>query len=152
MIYYFDSSGLVKRYVQEIGSGWVRKIADSRQNLICIAEIAKVEVASAFARQSRSGAISPNDADTALEDFLQDWETEYRTLRVNTELVDKATLLVRQHTLRAYDAVHLAAALATDEACRAEELPPVILVSADVALNAAARAERLRVEDPNHHP
>ena len=46
-----------------------------------------------------------------------------------------------------YDAVQLAATLEV----RAK-IPSLILVSADAALNTAAAAEGLQVEDPNTHP
>ena len=55
------------------------------------------------------------------------------------------------HNLRAYDAVHLAAALDTQRVISQVESTELILVSADVELNAAATAEGFRVEDPNNH-
>jgi len=54
--------------------------------------------------------------------------------------------------LRAYDAVQLAAALEVKRIYQTGGLGPVILVSADQELNAAAVAEGLLVDDPNSHP
>ena len=54
--------------------------------------------------------------------------------------------------LRAYDAVQLAAALELNGRWVAAGMGGIILVSADQALNDAALAEGMAVEDPNTHP
>ena len=54
--FYLDASALVKRYVTEIGSGWVAALcADADTNTLGIANIGIVEVTAAFAakRQMR---------------------------------------------------------------------------------------------------
>jgi len=53
--YYFDSSGIAKRYATEIGSGWVRSIVAEAENTVIIAEIGTIEVATAFAKMQRGG-------------------------------------------------------------------------------------------------
>ena len=59
----------------------------------------------------------------------------------------------RNHSLRAYDAVQLASAIAVNTALLTTQNNAVdfTLVSADHALNDAARQEKLQVEDPNFH-
>ena len=50
-VYYFDSSGLVKRYRSEIGSAWVMGLtAPASQHAIYVARITGVEVVSAITR------------------------------------------------------------------------------------------------------
>jgi hypothetical protein len=45
--YQCDSSGLVKRYVDEVGSDWVRTIVDpASANIVSIADITRAEVTS----------------------------------------------------------------------------------------------------------
>jgi hypothetical protein len=57
-------SGLVKRYVDEVGYDWVRAIIDPAQsNMIGITDITQVEVASALARRSREGVITVDNRD-----------------------------------------------------------------------------------------
>jgi len=59
--YQCDSSGLVKRYVDEVGSDWVRIIVDpASANIVSIADITRAEVTSAFARRAREGVITLN--------------------------------------------------------------------------------------------
>jgi predicted nucleic acid-binding protein len=45
--YFFDSSALVKAYIDEAGTNWVRTILDDPQHRISISALAEVEVTSA---------------------------------------------------------------------------------------------------------
>jgi len=61
-MYYFDASALVKYYVPEPGSAWVRQLLDTREptraqalHLIIVAEITRVEVAAGLAVVERIG-------------------------------------------------------------------------------------------------
>jgi len=60
--------------------------------------------------------------------------------------------LAAQHALRGSDAVQLAAAQRLNRHRLGRRLSPIILISADADLNAAALVEGLRVDDPNSHP
>ena len=60
--------------------------------------------------------------------------------------------LANTHRLRAYDAVQWAAALDVYRDWSANRFGAFVFVSADRALNTAATAEGLTVEDPNGHP
>jgi PIN domain nuclease of toxin-antitoxin system len=42
--YFFDSSALVKAYLAETGTGWVRAILDDPNHRISISALAEVEV------------------------------------------------------------------------------------------------------------
>jgi hypothetical protein len=61
-------------------------------------------------------------------------------------------LAARKHRLRAYDAVQLAVALDVHRLQQTAGLGTVTLISADQALNDAATAEGMTVDDPNRHP
>ena len=54
--------------------------------------------------------------------------------------------------LRGYDAVQLAAGREINALCIATRLPPMIFISADNELNAAAASEGLLIEYPNDYP
>jgi uncharacterized protein len=60
-------------------------------------------------------------------------------------------LMARKHGLRAYDAVQLAAMMEVHRFYQTAGFSPVIVLSADLELNAAATAEGLAVDDPNTH-
>jgi uncharacterized protein len=76
----------------------------------------------------------------------------YVVLEITPALMAAPMLLARSHGLRAYDAVQLSAALDIQRDHRQAGLAPITLVSADQALNDAATAEGLAVEDPRAHP
>lgn len=150
--YYFDTSGLVKRYVAEIGTAWVTGIMDpAAGNLLHVARLTGVEVVSAIARRAHSGSLSAAHAASALTHFRADFKTRFQIVGITAALVKQAMSLAETHLLRGYDGVQLAAALQVHRRCLALGLS-LTLVSADTDLNAAAVAEGLLVEDPNSHP
>ncbi len=101
----------------------------------------------ALARRRRLGSLSPAEATRALIAFGQDLASHYRIIEIAVPLLQEASRLADAHVLRAYDAVQLAAAL------HLRRLDPaLILVSADLELNAAASIEGIAVDDPNNHP
>lgn len=150
--YYFDSSALVKRYVAEIGTVWVTGLMDpAAGNLLHAARLTGVEVISALARRLRSGSLSASYAAAARTLFRAEFHTRFHIVAIRSALVNQAMGLAERHFLRAYDAVQLAAALQVHRRCLALG-HALTLISADAELNAAAIAEGLLVEDPNHHP
>ena len=59
---YFDTSALVKRYVAEEGSQWIKTLCAPPNNLIvCTSQMTVVETACAFSRRMREGALSSED-------------------------------------------------------------------------------------------
>jgi predicted nucleic acid-binding protein len=56
MLYYFDSSAVVKRYAPERGSEWVGGIVGTSKNTVYINQIVVVEVAAALAKKSARGS------------------------------------------------------------------------------------------------
>ncbi len=151
-IYFFDSSALVKRYIAETGTVWVRGITDpAAGNGIYVARITEVETVAALTRRKRKGDLTPGDAAAAIADVRVDFAAEYAVIEVAPVLIADAVRLAETHALRGYDAVQLAAALRVGADSLAVGLPPVTLISADSDLNDAGRAEGLLVDDPNTH-
>jgi predicted nucleic acid-binding protein len=151
--YYFDSSGLVKRYVTEIGSKWVRGLLrPSAANEIYLANITSVEVVAAFSRRIRQRSLDSAQAAKAVRRFLRDSPNRFNFLRINDAIISAAVNLTQIHGLRGYDAVQLATTLEFRNRLSAPGLPPFVFVSADHDLNAAATAEGLSVDNPNNHP
>ncbi len=106
---YLDSSGIVKRYLEERGSAEVE--ARLREaSLVASSLIAYAEVASAIAGARRRGDVRVADADAAWRLFHADWD-DLAVLAVEPSTVEAAAALVREHDLRGFDAIHLATAL-----------------------------------------
>jgi predicted nucleic acid-binding protein len=151
--YFADSSALVKRYVQEIGTSWVRRLTRrSSSTVIYIARITPVEVTSAVARRRKDRTLSSAKASSILHRFRQHLAGRYTIIEITPALADAAMRLANAHTLRAYDAVQLAAALDINQKEQDAGFAPVTLISADQSLNDAATAEGLTVGDPRSHP
>lgn len=150
--YFFDSSALVKRYVQEKGTGWVLGVTDpAAGHSIYVARITGVEVVSALTRQTRSGALSAPATTTALGAFRHDFAHQYYIVDITPLLVNRAMQVAETHALRGYDAVQCAGALVVHMYRHTLGMPLLTLVSADATLNTAAAAEGLLVDDPNAH-
>ncbi len=105
---YFDTSALVKLYVEESGSRAVAA-AITRESVVATHEIAYLETHSAFARAAREGRLTDDALDRAREQFERDWPS-YFVVHVSQTLLEHAVKLVDSFGLRAYDALHLAAA------------------------------------------
>ncbi len=150
-VYFFDSSALVKFYVDEMGTGWVRSFTDFETNVIHVSRLAKVETISALTRRLRRNDIAIVEFDQASISLEEDFATQFRTVAVTEGIIDDAEGLAKRYGLRAYYAVQLSAALDTRRIISQVESNELTLVSADLELNEAALAEGLKVEDPNSH-
>jgi len=77
--YFFDSSAIVKRHVQETGTAWVRRVTrHGRPDRIYLVRITAVEMASAVARRRRGGSLTAARVRSILTRFgshlvLQRW-------------------------------------------------------------------------------
>lgn len=149
--YFFDSSGLVKRYIVETGSKWViGQLKPSANNLIFIAPITGVEVVSAIARRRKGLTITQTNAQKAIFRFQRDFRRRFVKNNLTPHLIEDAMRLADKYELRGYDAVQLAAAVEFNRLRRNNGLSPIIFISADNNLNLAAQAEGLKVDNPNN--
>jgi len=152
-LYFLDSSALVKRYVTETGSAWIRALTDpSARNPLIIARITWVEVLSALARRQREGTLTLDDVVQAIGAFRHDLNMQYQVSELDLELAEAAGDLVARHPLRAYDAVQLASALQAQSDLARTATPALTFLTADDRLLTVAQAEGLLTDNPNHHP
>ena len=151
-IYFFDSSGLVKRYIAEKGSAWIQALTDPLSgNSLYVARITGAELIAAITRRQRRGATTIHNAAAAIAAFRTDFSQAYFPLDVTPPVVLQAMNLAERHGLRGYDAVQLACALFLRDQCRLSGLPDPQIITADTELNAAALADGLTVDNPNNH-
>jgi predicted nucleic acid-binding protein len=150
--YYFDTSALAKRYIQENGSSWVSAICDDTENnLVFISELTEIELVSAIFRRAKGGSLTKASAQTEISNFDGDCQDQYFAVEVSRTVLSSARDIVERHSLRGYDAVQLAAAVECSREQDALGLPAICFVSADLELLAAAKAEGLQTENPNDH-
>ena len=99
--YFLDTSTVVKRYAQEIGTRWVQSITTpTAGHLLAVVRITLAETVAAITRKERGGLITPHAALTALNDFDVDFAKQYAVVEVSPGLVAQAATLARKHALR----------------------------------------------------
>jgi predicted nucleic acid-binding protein len=125
--YYFDTSALAKRYIVEVGSAWVQALV---------------------AEQSGQTIYTSVLTQPELEHMTQ----SYALAAITPFVITQACVLLHRHPLRAYDALHVACALAVREAIAPRQLAELVFVAADAALLTTAATEGSPVANPLQHP
>jgi uncharacterized protein len=145
--YFFDSSALLKRYVTEIGSGWVRSTISLRSgNTIFVAQITSAELVSALMRRRREGTIPSRTARASRLLIDRHIRREYQMVRLSDRILFRAEDLLEAYPLRAADALQLASAVELSSRIS------LVFVSADIRLTSTATIEGLQTDDPNTYP
>jgi len=153
IIYYLDSSAALKRYMDEIGSAWLRATVDaSLSSVIFVSRLLVVEITSALNRRLREGTLTTADYTLTQNAFRGDCLNEYKIIPLDEAISDRACTLLERHPLRAYDAIQLASALAAQQFLGERDYPALTFLCADDRLNIAAASEGLAVDNPNYHP
>jgi predicted nucleic acid-binding protein len=114
MILYLDASALLKRYVAEPGSSDVSAAISSAQ-VTGTALLSRAEVEAALAKAVRLQALTREEGQASLQVFRNEWPDLVR-VQVTEMVVAQAGNLAWDHGFRGYDAVHLAAASAWQDA------------------------------------
>lgn len=135
---YLDTSALIKRFVTEKGSPLVESLV-SQEGFVATAKIAYTEVYAGLTRKHREGHLPGSQYALACRQFESDWQA-YIRVDLQDEILVLARDLIQRHTLRGFDAIHLASALSLRAALGEE----ITFAAADERLLRAARAERLR--------
>ena len=151
-VVYIDTSALVKYYITEIGSDWIRTLLENPTSSVFTSLLTSIEAVCAFARRRRERMLSSDDHAQLLKVFHHDFVYHYNVLGVESVVIDKARQLANRQPLRAYDAVHLATACLLNEKLLRTDKSPLTFVCVDEQLNGIAPAEGLLAENPNHYP
>ena len=151
-VLFFDSSGLVKRYIAETGTAWViSQLRPSAANDIFVAGVTGIEVASAITRRVKGKSISQSFADKALKRFKRDFDKRFIVIDLTPTIIEEGILLAQKYGLRGYDTVQLAVGLSVSKRLARGGVYNFTFISADKDLNAAAQIEGLVVDNPNNH-
>jgi len=108
MILYLDTSALVKLYCREADSEQVKELVEKAE-VVGTCRISYVEAKAAFSRKYWSKELTENDFRKLISGLEKDWPN-YLVVEVSTTVAEKAGDLVSAYNLRAYDALHIAAA------------------------------------------
>ena len=105
---YFDTSVLVKRYVQEAGSSATRRLLQRFRFLS--SSIMPVEAMSALSRRRVSGDLAQRDF-LAIRSRLRKDRDYWELVEAGEPVLLQAEELVQQTNVRTLDAIHLASAI-----------------------------------------
>ena len=151
--YFFDSSGLVKRYAIETGSKWVFGILrPSAGNTIFVARITGAETVAALERKRKGNRLTVAQTSKAINRFQRHFTLRYQKITITDNIISSAMNYADKYELRGYDAVQPAAAIEIEKELKTVGASGLIFVSADNDLNVAAFATGLLVENPNNYP
>ena len=138
---YFDTSALIKRYVDEQGRREVLQLL--RRHQCVTSAVLPVEFRSALRRRATDGSLDARRIPDVLKRFAADREF-WALVQVTDEVLEAAEKLVALHPLRTLDALHVASAdLFADRLARSE----LTFVSADPRQTAVAAAIGMATED-----
>lgn len=129
MIAYFDTSAIVPLLIDEAGTARCQEHWHAADRLVTV-RLARVEARAALAQAERTGRLSPRQLRSAVTD-LDALLGQVDHVEVDDSLARAAADVAEAAGLRAYDAVHLAAALQLAD-------PDLVLVAGDRAMLAAA--------------
>jgi predicted nucleic acid-binding protein len=145
VIYYFDTSVLVKVYHREAGAEAVKVLYRSTTDQIVISNLAIPETFSAFHRKRRDGLMNKKETLAVLRKFFADITSRFTVTPLDQRHILLSLDLIDRQGLRTLDALHLASALL---------LRPlkITFTCSDHQLLEAAVQEGLASFNPEHTP
>ena len=105
---YFDTSVLVKCYVEEQGTSEAMRLI--RRHTVLSSALAPIELTSALRRQEASKALTRRQHEHALQRFQAD-RAHFTLLEMDSHVLARAEALAGATPIKTLDAVHLASAL-----------------------------------------
>lgn len=106
---YYDTSALVKQYLQEAGSKLVLELLKSGEK-VYTASLTYAETHAAFSRRTREGRLTRETTKRLALRFDKDWES-YDIVVLSENVFRLARQMLYRHPLRSAEAIHLASAL-----------------------------------------
>ena len=137
-VFYWDSSALIKRYVEEDGSKLIRRIGEGRPNFT--AALSHAEILATFYRLRRDGRASQSELEQLLGGFSDDWKN-LLIVAYGKQVQNTAEKSIARSPLKGADLVHLASALKL-----VEEGLEVVLLTFDLRLEKAAQDHGLSTQ------
>ena len=148
-VVYIETSALIKKYVQEIGSDVIDVLFERYATIgsFSISVLAALELKSALARLLRGGRITESETRVILTEFGSHRPLFSIMLSVDNLLMDEAGNFLEKSPLRTLDAIHFASALRLKSlADRTNE--DLVVITSDLELVSAWNEEGLAVINP----
>ena len=139
---YFDSSALVKRYIEEEGSDKVNALLEEG-SMAAASRLAYPEILAAITRRHKAEEIKSGAFERVRKAFKADWESLV-VVELHKEVFQFIDEMIAKYALRGADSVHLSSAMWLKKATKGD----VVFVASDLELIKAAKAEKLKVCNP----
>ena len=108
--FYLDTSALIKRYVEEVGSQEVENIWPANCHSLSSAALTYAEIYATFYRLNREGRISGKQLSILCREFEEDWKT-FAIIDFSSEVRKEVPNIISRCSLRGADLLHLASAI-----------------------------------------
>ncbi len=145
MIYFCDTSAVIKLYHEEIGTSFMESIFNDIQSAIIISELTTVEFYSALSKKFRTGDISERAKEQAISNFQKDCKNKFIVTPLNRKIVREAITIINKYgneaSIRTLDAIQLAASLM-------ENMDDLIFVCSDIKLIKICKLENMETKNP----
>ncbi len=105
---FFDTSSLVKKYIDEDGSDTVLEFFQN-SNEIVLSPITRIEFQSALQRLVNSNFLTQESYEIALVEFTQD-SIDYEFIKFDSSLEELVLQVIKKYGLRSLDGIQLASA------------------------------------------
>ncbi|HRG75721.1 MAG TPA: type II toxin-antitoxin system VapC family toxin [Leptospiraceae bacterium] len=105
---FFDTSSLVKKYIDESGSDTVTELFQNSDEVV-LSPITRIEFQSALQRLVNSNILTQESYEIALAEFTQD-SVEYEFIKFDLTLEELVLAVIKKYGLRSLDGIQLASA------------------------------------------
>jgi len=147
-VFFFDSNAIVKYYISEPGSNWVRALVDDTNNSCLICDISLAEVAAAISQMRQFQPFGRAFVHGTLKRFQNDVRSGlFLSHPVDTRTLERAAAIAETHALKGCDAIQVASAALAEEDIGIE----VVLVTGDKQVLRVAQFEALETDNPFKH-
>lgn len=139
---YFDSTALVKRYIEEDGSDEVNGLLEKQSDAV-VSRLAYPEIMSAITCRHKAKEIETGAFELIKKAFKSDWAF-FVVIEFHAVVFQFIDEMVAKYALKGADSVHLCSALWLRRATGED----VVFVASDLELIEAAKAEKFHVFNP----
>ncbi len=147
VVFYFDTSAIVKRYHKELGSEVVDRLFEAEGHGLAISFWTVLEFTVVLSARRRRKQISDEVFNATIARFLKDVLDRFTIRAVDDEAVASAIQVAMKYGLPSADCLQLATSIELRKAL-AESGQKLALVSSDRDMCNAARREGLEFIDP----
>lgn len=108
MIYFFDTSALVKRYHEEKGTKFVDGVFEELVNTkkeAFISSLSLLEITSAFKRKQKGNIITQDEFQNALKTSFEEIKEKLTIVPVTEETINESIMNVTEYALKTLDSI-----------------------------------------------